>query len=168
MRYYVTLSGVEVPVELTPLPGGQFQVSLPEGETQDADVIKTGGSLSIRIGGRIFDLMIEGTLPELGIVGDGKRFYAKAESTRARALAAASMGRGTGGGEALITSPMPGRVLKILVAEGDTVAPGQSIAVVEAMKMENEIKATRAGQVAEIFVQAGATVEAGAKLVRLS
>jgi biotin carboxyl carrier protein len=68
----------------------------------------------------------------------------------------------------MITSPMPGRVLKVLVAEGDEVAVGQSVVVVEAMKMENELKTTKAGKVAEIFAQAGATVEAGAKLVRLA
>lgn len=168
MRYHVTLSGAEVPVELTPLPGGRFRVSVGGAEAQEADVVPAGGSLSIRIGARIFDLMLEGTPPTMGVVGDGKRFYAQAESERARALAAASRKRGAGAGDAMITSPMPGRVLKVLVAEGDEVAVGQSVVVVEAMKMENELKTTKAGKVAEIFAQAGATVEAGAKLVRLA
>jgi biotin carboxyl carrier protein len=128
-------------------------------------VVPAGGSLSIRIGARIFDLMLEGTPPVLGVVGDGKRFYAQAESERARALAAASRKRGAGAGDAMITSPMPGRVLKVLVAEGDEVAVGQSVVVVEAMKMENELKSPKAGKVTEVQAKEGSTVENGAPLI---
>jgi biotin carboxyl carrier protein len=67
----------------------------------------------------------------------------------------------------MITSPMPGRVLKVLVAEGDEVAVGQSVVVVEAMKMENELVTTRAGRVKVVHVQPGATVESGAALVEV-
>ncbi len=167
MRYYVTLSGATVPVDLSPLATGGFRVSIDGGEPQEADAVEAGGSLSIRLGGRMFDLMIEGQPPELGVVGAGRRLYARAESERTRALLAASRSKGGAGGDAVITSPMPGRVLKVLVAVGDEVAVGQSVAVVEAMKMENELKATRAGKVVEVYTQAGATVESGAKLVKL-
>jgi biotin carboxyl carrier protein len=59
---------------------------------------------------------------------------------------------------------MPGKVIRVLVAAGDEVHPRQGLVVVEAMKMENELRAARAGRVKEIFVQEGQSVEAGAVL----
>jgi biotin carboxyl carrier protein len=63
---------------------------------------------------------------------------------------------------------MPGRVVKVLVAKGDAVEPGKGLVVLEAMKMENEVRAKIAGTVADVHVVAGATVEGNAKLVTLA
>ena len=63
-----------------------------------------------------------------------------------------------------VTAPMPGKVVKLLVRVGETVAARQGVAVVEAMKMENELRAPRAGTVAEVRVVEGMSVEAGAVL----
>ena len=63
---------------------------------------------------------------------------------------------------------MPGRVVQVLVSEGDEVAPGQGVVIVEAMKMENELKAERAGVVERVLVSAGDLVEGGAELVCLA
>jgi biotin carboxyl carrier protein len=68
------------------------------------------------------------------------------------------------GGMATIDSPMPGKVIKILAREGDLVKEGQGVVVVEAMKMENELRAPKAGVVKEIKVKEGDAVEAGARL----
>jgi biotin carboxyl carrier protein len=68
------------------------------------------------------------------------------------------------GGVAAIDSPMPGKVIKLLKKPGDTVNEGEGIVVVEAMKMENELKAPKAGVVKEVRVKEGDTVEAGARL----
>lgn len=68
------------------------------------------------------------------------------------------------GGLATIDSPMPGKVIKLLAKEGDEVKEGQGVVVVEAMKMENELKAPKAGVVKEIKVKEGDAVEAGARL----
>jgi biotin carboxyl carrier protein len=68
---------------------------------------------------------------------------------------------GPGLGDVVITAPMPGRVVRVLVAAGEQVGARQGIVVVEAMKMENELRAPRAGRVKEIRVSAGAPVEAG-------
>ena len=67
-------------------------------------------------------------------------------------------------GRAAIVAPMPGKIVRVLVAEGDPVEAGQGILVVEAMKMQNELKAPRAGRVTSIAVKAGDGVNAGAVL----
>jgi biotin carboxyl carrier protein len=117
------------------------------------------------MGEQSLELWVEGAPPDLGVVAGGHRFYARVESERTRA---------TGGGrgksdvaEGLVTSPMPGRVLKVLVAEGDEIHAGRPLVVVEAMKMENELAAARDGRVKKIFVTPGATVEGGAKLIEI-
>jgi biotin carboxyl carrier protein len=70
-------------------------------------------------------------------------------------------GAGAGQSRHEVLAPMPGRVIRVLVEEGQEVAQGQGIAVVEAMKMQNEMQAGRAGRVTSIRVQAGAAVQAG-------
>ena len=60
---------------------------------------------------------------------------------------------------------MPGRVVRVLVAKGDTVDARQPVIVVEAMKMENELRSPKAGRVKDVAVAAGASVEAGRVLV---
>lgn len=73
--------------------------------------------------------------------------------------------RGGSGGR--ITASMPGRVVRIPVKVGDIVPEGAVVAVLEAMKMENDVRAPGGGRVAEIAVQEGAAVEAGALLVQM-
>ena len=63
-----------------------------------------------------------------------------------------------------VTSPMPGNILKILVAPGQQVKEGDVVMILEAMKMENEIVAPKAGSVAQVLVTKGAVVETGAVL----
>ena len=66
-----------------------------------------------------------------------------------------------------IVAPMPGKVIRVLVAAGDAVSVRQPLVVVEAMKMENELRADRDGHVAAIHVQEGASVDAGTLLIEL-
>lgn len=76
----------------------------------------------------------------------------------------AAAGGATGGGGTL-TSPMPGKVVKIMVAEGDKVEEGQTLLILEAMKMQNEYKSPAAGKVTKLFVQEGAAVETAAPML---
>jgi biotin carboxyl carrier protein len=64
-----------------------------------------------------------------------------------------------------VGAPMPGKVVRVLVAPGDEVKARQGLVVVEAMKMENEVRAVRAGRVRDVLVVEGQSVEAGATLV---
>jgi biotin carboxyl carrier protein len=80
-------------------------------------------------------------------------------SMRARGAA------GAGEGRQKIAALMPGKVVRLLVAQGDTVESGQGLVVVEAMKMQNEMKSPKAGRVAEVRTRTDATVAAGEVLV---
>ena len=74
-------------------------------------------------------------------------------------------GAGTGTGPQRLAAPMPGKVVRVLVTAGDLVTARQPVVVVEAMKMENELRASRDGTVAEIHVREGMSVDAGALLL---
>ena len=90
---------------------------------------------------------------------------ASAHDERLTALRkSASVGRALG---QLVTAPMPGLLKQILVAEGEVVQKGQSLCILEAMKMENEIKAPEQMQIQRLLAQAGSAVEKGAKLMEL-
>jgi biotin carboxyl carrier protein len=170
MRYYVTFpDGAEVAVDVTHLPTGETRVAV-DGRTVATDTVVTParpGYSNVRIDGRVIDLFMESRpgSPEVGVVAHGHRFYARVESERTRAVAARNPHSSEA--EGLVTSPMNGRVLKLLVAEGDEVTAGEAVCVVEAMKMENELAADVSGRVTAVFVTAGDTVEAGAKLLRV-
>lgn len=89
---------------------------------------------------------------------------AAAPAAPAASVAAAPAAGALAAGE-VITSPMPGNILKINVAQGQHVNEGDVLIVLEAMKMENEISATKSGTVAQINVTKGAVVETGTPLV---
>lgn len=74
---------------------------------------------------------------------------------------------GTVDGPVRVTAPMPGKIVRVLVAEGDAVAARQPLVVVEAMKMENELRAARAGTVRDVQAREGASVEAGTLLMTI-
>ncbi|MFO0553450.1 MAG: biotin/lipoyl-containing protein [Polyangiaceae bacterium] len=170
MKYFVTLpSGHEHQVDVVEDASGKVQVRLADGRTLDADAIVPSlpnalSASAIRIGDRSLELWIEGRPPEVGVIADGARFFAKVESERMRIRAAT---KASGGGEGIVRSPMPGRVVRVLVAQGDDVAAGAPVIVVEAMKMENELVASRAGKVKKVHASAGSTVEGGAALVEI-
>ena len=92
---------------------------------------------------------------------------APAPIAAAPAAAAVSAAPALAAGE-VVKSPMPGNILKINVTVGQKVNEGDTLLVLEAMKMENEIAAPKAGTVAQIIVSKGAVVETGAPLVVLS
>jgi acetyl/propionyl-CoA carboxylase alpha subunit len=98
---------------------------------------------------------------------DGYRFDVEALDERTRAIRELSGANAAPTGPAPIKAPMPGLIVRINVKPGDAVEAGQGVVVMEAMKMENELRATSAGIVKSIEVVAGAAVEKGALLVAL-
>jgi biotin carboxyl carrier protein len=170
VRYYVSLDqdpqAKPIVVDLTELPNGQLEARVDD-RPVDLDVARVGTQLSVRVDGQVVDLTTEGSPPEIGAVASGHRSYVRVESERMRAAEQAKKSV-AGAGDRVIKSPMPGRVVKVLVAKGDAVEPGKGLVVLEAMKMENEVRAKIAGTVADVHVVAGAAVEGNAKLVTLA
>jgi biotin carboxyl carrier protein len=190
MRYFVTIDRVEHAIDVAELPGGGFDVRLAglegidpsnedagqapavevvpvSGRPLEAEVIAHGRELTVRIGGRVIDLVLDGEPPNLQVFASGRRAGVRVESARMRAANALRNRSGAGGSGGILTSPMPGKVVKVLVKEGDEVSEGTPLVVVEAMKMENELVAPRSGVVQKVYVQAGGAVEGGAQLVAI-
>jgi acetyl-CoA/propionyl-CoA carboxylase biotin carboxyl carrier protein len=119
------------------------------------------GSDGARLDGQVRQIEVDGRRFEVRVLEPEPPW---AELARRRAERGR---RGRGAGEEVVVSPMQGTVLKVEVAEGDEVASGQVVAVVEAMKMENEITAHRAGTVAELSVAEGGSVAAGDTIARI-
>ncbi|MDP3274759.1 MAG: biotin/lipoyl-containing protein [Deltaproteobacteria bacterium] len=164
MKYFVDVAGRERVVELTTRPDGSVNATVDGKPVQVESQSFAQRELCVHVDGAVFDLTLEGSPPVLGVVGAGQRTYVKVESERLRAAAKAT-GASGGGRERDVRSPMPGRIVKMLVEVGDEVGPGQSVAVVEAMKMENDVRAKKGGRVSRVAVSAGATVEANAVLI---
>jgi biotin carboxyl carrier protein len=164
MRYFVEVAGRERVVQLEHAPDGGLRV-LVDGREVAVDAVSLASrELSVRVDGRVLDLSVEGAAPQMGVVASGHRAYVKVESERMRL--AHGVGQSAGGAhEREVRSPMPGRVVKVLVNAGDEVRAGQALVIVEAMKMENEVRARLGGTVARVHVVQGATVESNAVLV---
>jgi biotin carboxyl carrier protein len=139
------------------------------GETQAADILEVEpGCYSVILGGDSVDVRLDGgRSPDPDVhafrasLYDGAYDFALQDPMKA--LLTAAGGSSASGGA--LASPMPGKIVKVLVKEGETVAEGQTLLVMEAMKMQNELKSTCAGTVAKVHVEEGGTVETGAKLV---
>jgi len=98
---------------------------------------------------------------------DGFRFEAEALDERARAIRELTGAAAAAAGPAPIVAPMPGMIVRVSAQVGDHVQPGQGLVVMEAMKMENELRAASAGTVRSVLVQPGTAVEKGTVLLEL-
>jgi biotin carboxyl carrier protein len=166
MRYFVTIADSEIPIDVTAVPGGGYDVRVDDRRV-DADLVEVANGLSVRVGNRVIDLSVEGKPPVLGIVASGHRAQVVVESERQKAASAARGARSSATQDAVI-SPMPGRIVKLLVQTGHEVAAGDPVIVVEAMKMENELRAPRAGTIGKVLVAVGDRVESNATLLELT
>jgi biotin carboxyl carrier protein len=133
-------------------------------EERIADVrIVEPGVYSILIDGNSYDVRIEQGRDGRSAVRIGRRRF-DVEIADPRKWSSGRRDRGLAGHREIVAS-MPGKVIRVLVAPGDVVEAGQGLVVVEAMKMQNEMKAAGPGRVARVAVTAGATVESGEVLV---
>ncbi len=122
------------------------------------------GVYSLLIDGRSIEVRVLPEAQGTTVLAGGRRFAVEVRNPRnASRGARASLG----GGRQKIVAPMPGKVIRVLVKKGDAVEPGQGLVVVEAMKMQNEMKASHPGHVTEVRVHDGDTVGAGETLVVL-
>jgi biotin carboxyl carrier protein len=164
MKFDLTINAAEDRIEiLAPAPACRFR--LGDGSEREANVeAPEPGVYSVLMDGRSYEARVEETPNGLVVVIDGFRFEIEARDPRR--FSRRSRGH-RGEGPEKIAAPMPGKVVRVLVAAGDEVQAGQGIVVVEAMKMQNEMKAPRAGRVAAISAREGETVTAGQTLVTI-
>ena len=165
MKYYVRIDGHD---HIILLDADGVHV---DGQDVAASVSGVDGTpvRTVTIGNAVHRVVVRrgSTRGEYTLWVDGFRFEVEAldERTRAiRELAAASAGPA---GPRPLTAPMPGLIVRINVQVGDTVQAGQGLVVMEAMKMENELRAQAAGRVKSVLITPGTAVEKGAVLIEL-
>jgi biotin carboxyl carrier protein len=164
VKLQVTIDGLEDTIEiLAPAPDCRFRLGdAPERRAEVQTPVP--GVYSVLMDGRSYDAHVEEGPGGLVVTLDGFRFAVTVRDPRRLARGAARQGAG---GLDSIAAPMPGKVVRVLVAPGDMVESGQGLVVVEAMKMQNEMKAPRAGRVLAVAAREGAAVAAGEVLATL-
>ena len=165
MKYVVDIAGRSVEVEV-------------DGERVAVDGAAVAASVTELQGTPIVLLTVGDTVHRVALTRgsgrgryalsiDGRRYEAEALDERARAIRQLSAAAAGPRGPAPLVAPMPGLIVRINVAVGATVEQGQGLVVMEAMKMENELRAAAGGTVKSIRVTPGTAVERGAVLVEL-
>jgi biotin carboxyl carrier protein len=137
-RYHMVLGSEELDVDARPTGGGGWSLLIGHASTA-ADVTEEDGSYVVHVEGEAYSIRVE-------------------EETR---YIIRTRGGTAGAGGQVLKAPMPGRVVLMEVTVGQAVQPGDGLVILEAMKMENEFKATVSGTVKEIRVESGQTVNPG-------
>jgi biotin carboxyl carrier protein len=157
MLYDVTIDGKNYRLELNHAEG-RWLCRLDGQEVEVDAVLARPDVLSLRIGNRAYEIKSEHVANDLHLWVGSTRFAAEVRdprSLRSRSRAADEHG------PRKIIAPMPGKVVRLLVRDGDPVEAGAGVVVVEAMKMQNEIKSPKKGTVQRILLSAGSAVNAG-------
>ena len=164
MRYTAIVDGAEQLVEITPRENG-YEVTIGD-KVLDIDAVQLQGhAVSLIVGARSYRCDIEpGKDGKLGVRVRETVYPLEILDERKLRLRRAA-GKFTLEGPQRIDAPMPGKVTRVLVKVGDQVEEGQGLVVVEAMKMENELRSPKAGKITELHAVEGSAVESGAKLV---
>lgn len=164
MKYFATIDGREYEVEIE---GGQVRV---DGEAIAVDLSQSGVPelYSILLDGSSYEVLVEEDRQEYAVTLRGQQFHVQVEDERTRRLNAGRKGPLIPTGELVVKAPIPGLVVKVLVSEGDDIPEDHPLVILEAMKMENEIRSLRAGVVRTVDVSAGQRVEQGAPLLVLA
>ena len=159
MKFEIELEGKLRSVEVARV--GEIARWTIDGRTLEADAAEVSpGVYSILIDGKSFEVRVETKADGgLRVASGGREFTATLRDPRQW-----KRHRGAGGeaeGRQQMTAPMPGKVVRVLVKTGDSVEVGQGILVVEAMKMQNEIRSPKSGTLERLLVVEGQTVNAG-------
>jgi biotin carboxyl carrier protein len=161
MIYDVTSDGKDYRLELN-RTDGRWSCRLDGKEVEVDAVLARPDVLSLRVGNLAYEVKSERVASELHLWVGSSRFSVEVRdprSLRGRARAAEDHG------PRKIVAPMPGKVVRLLVREGDEIEAGAGVAVVEAMKMQNEIKSPKKGTIQRILVSEGSAVNAGDVLI---
>ncbi|RPH68029.1 MAG: biotin/lipoyl-binding protein [Myxococcaceae bacterium] len=165
-RYVTRVRGAResVPVDIAEQDEGNYVLTVRgRPHTVDARVLDHG-AVSLLVDGRSYDVELDESGDEVQVLVGFELLTVDVADERAVSLRAGTAGFSVSG-KVVVTAPMPGKVVRVLVAPGAQVTEGQGLVVVEAMKMENELKSPKAGTVIAVFAKEGSAVEANAKLL---
>jgi len=158
VKLQIEISGKKRQVELT--RAGERPLWTVDGQRLEADATAVSpGIYSVLINGKSFDVRIESAGAELRAITGGREFKIAIlderewRRNRGAAIEAEGLQR--------VLAPMPGKIVRVLVKTGDVVQAGQGLLVVEAMKMQNEIRTPKSGRIERMHVVEGQTVNAG-------
>jgi biotin carboxyl carrier protein len=166
VRYYATVQGRSAPVvvDIEPLAEGRFALTA-DGKRHEVDALTLAhGAVSLLVDGESFAVELEEVGDQVAVLVRNQVSVIDVADERKLRLRAARAGF-VAEGKQVVLAPMPGKIVKVLVKVGDTVKEGQGLVVIEAMKMENELKSPKEGKVTELHAQEGTAVEQNAKLV---
>jgi acetyl-CoA/propionyl-CoA carboxylase biotin carboxyl carrier protein len=135
----------------------------PSGDDEDAKVEQ---SYAVEVSGKRFDVRVIGP-PFAAGTGGGASTNGSGAATARNAPKRGERKSSSGGGPDTLPSPLQGNMWKVLVKQGDTVEEGQLLCIIEAMKMENEITAHKAGTIVELPISEGAPIQAGAPIATI-
>lgn len=166
MKFWVTLEGRDTEVEFT-TEAGRVWMDV-DGRRLEADFrrLPDGEVYSLLVNGRSHEVRVSPAGGTVEVTHRGATIPVEVRHPLERALQAVTRAGDKASGETIV-APMPGLVVAIRVKKGDKVEPGQAVAVVEAMKMQNELTAQRGGEVSVILVSERASVAAGEPLMKL-
>jgi 3-methylcrotonyl-CoA carboxylase alpha subunit len=166
MKLWVTLQGRDTEVEVR-LEGGHLVLET-EGKRLDADFhrLPDGEVYSLLVNGRSHEVRVSPASQGVDVTLHGVRLPVEVRHPLEKMVQATRRAAGGGEGET-VAAPMPGLIVAVRVRPGEAVAAGQAVAVIEAMKMQNELTTRAGGVVSELLLAERATVSAGQPLLRI-
>jgi biotin carboxyl carrier protein len=161
VKYFATVGDHEYEIDINE------ERVLVDGERIDVDLMQIGFPelYSLLYNGRSYELLIEAERFQYSVSLRGDQYQIQIEDERTRRLNAGRKKEALPAGEMAVKAPIPGLVVKILVDEGEAAAEGQPLLILEAMKMENEIRSPRDCVVKKVEVEPGQRVEQNAALI---
>lgn len=163
MAFIAKLGDQTFTVEIEEMDKSLYRVTV-DGNEFLVDGKKTGlSNYSLIVDNRSFEVDVDVAEDEYRVLVDGRSYHIQLVDEKRMRLGGLQAGIQLEGRQE-VSVPMPGKVIAVLVSEGDRVEKGQGLVIVEAMKMENEVRSPIAGEVREIRVKAGDAAEAGAVL----
>lgn len=165
MKYQTIVNGQTFDVEIN--EDGRLLVN---GEQRAIDFreLRAGELYSLLLDHLSFEAVVEERDDRYHVLIAGAMHEAKVTDERSRRLESAFMAFGDAGSEAQIRAPMPGLIVRVTVEEGQDVSKGDTVVILESMKMENELKSPRDGKVRHVNVAAGDSVEHNRVLVTIA
>ena len=165
MKYTTRFDGEEREFTIERHGGGLVARSGETTYALDMTLVGDGGTFSLLVNGRSYDVVADVQREDVSLLMLGERFVVHVEDERERAAHAVAGHKQ--GGKRELRAAMPGIVVDIRVAEGAVVEEGQTLVVLEAMKMQNPLLAESAGKITRVLCKKGEAVAGGALLLEL-